>query len=58
MPRKTRKELVEVDEQQVQIEREARYRQLERELHNAWQQGHGVHSPGAFPEVKAYPSAL
>ena len=44
MPRKSRKELVDVDEDEAQIAREALYRRMERELHLLWKESH-VRSP-------------
>jgi hypothetical protein len=58
MPRKTRKHLVDIDEEQTQVEREAFYRRLERELHAAWQLENSACSSGVSSEVRAYPSAL
>jgi hypothetical protein len=58
MPRKTRKQLAEKNEEQVQDARDAAYQRLKGELHTAWRQAKSVRSSGTLPEVRAYPSAL
>jgi len=49
MPRKTRKELVLVDEDQMQDQRIAACRRLEQTLHRAWQTAADTEAPSAAP---------
>lgn len=58
MPRKTRKDLTDPNEEQDRADREERYKRLARDLHTAWRASEGARLSGASPEVKTYQSAL
>ncbi|MCU1685423.1 MAG: hypothetical protein JWQ81_6162 [Amycolatopsis sp.] len=55
MSRRTRKQLLLVDEELDRTDREEEYRELEIQLHNEWREKLSV---GAKPEVRAYLSVL
>jgi hypothetical protein len=55
MPRKTRKQLVTIDEAREQQERDEFYRWLRRQLKKEWRNQRSV---GALPEVEAYQPVL
>lgn len=58
MPRKTRKQLAEKNEEQIQAARDEACRRLKSELHTARRRAKSMRSSGASPEVRRYPSAL
>lgn len=58
MPRKTRKQLADRNEEQEQNARDKACQRLERELRTLWRESEVIRLSGAFPEVEAYPSAL
>ena len=58
MPRKTRKQLADRNEEQEQNARDKACQRLERELHTQWRELETMRLSGGLPEVAAYPSAL
>ncbi len=55
MPRKTRKELTDIDEEEAGKQRREAYRRLESELHRVW---HTQRSAGAHTGTVGYRSVL